>query len=75
MSAHPIQHTTNKAMRVVIREAIERGWAVAVSSGGHLKMSREGCATVYAPCTPRNDYSATRTRSMLRRAEAQERRQ
>lgn len=67
---HPAKFTTNKAMADVVRAAVRSGWTVTVSGGGHLRMTREGCTTIFAPASPRNDWAATKTQAHLRRAEA-----
>ncbi len=56
-------------MRPLVVAAIEQGWSVTVSGGGHLRFRSPTGALVFAPSTPRGGKrSVENTTAQLRRA-------
>ncbi|HBN7625128.1 TPA: type II toxin-antitoxin system HicA family toxin [Pseudomonas aeruginosa] len=58
-------------LRALIEFALGEGWRVVRTSGGHLKFTKPGCASIYTSSTA-SDYRADRNaRAQLRRADRQ----
>src|SRR3546814_1787229 len=74
-SAHELARGRER-LRALIEFALGEGWRVVRTSGGHLKFTKPGCASIYTSSTA-SDHRADRThRAQLRRAarQAQEKR-
>jgi predicted RNA binding protein YcfA (HicA-like mRNA interferase family) len=55
--------------RVVSRLAKERGWALAHTSGGHLRLTHPSGAVVITASSPRSERCIKHTLAAMRRVE------
>lgn len=69
MSTKAFSGITNRALREVVRDAIDRGWTAEWTGGQHVKLRHPNGSIVFCPGTPRSDTSAKKTEVLLRRAE------
>lgn len=64
------QLRSTKGIEKVIRYATSHDWQVSRTRGGHIRLTKPGCATVFTSCTPSDSQRATLNAiSQLRRAE------
>lgn len=62
-----------KGMQRLVCYAATRGWEVQRTSGGHLRFSKPGCASVFTSFTTKDRRAELNARAQLRRAEWQQR--
>lgn len=58
-------------LRALIEFALGEGWRVVRTSGGHLKFTKQGCASIYTSSTPSDHRADRNARAQLRRADRQ----
>ena len=51
--------------------SLAEGWSVDRSAGGHLKLSKIGCASIFISSTPSDARGELNARALLRRADRQ----
>lgn len=59
----------HKRLRALIEFALGEGWHVVRTPGGHLKFTKQGCASIYTSSTASDHRAGLNARSQLRRAE------
>lgn len=60
----------SKGVQRVVCYARNQGWHIQRTRGGHIRMTKLGCATVFTSCTPSDGKRASLNAiSQLRRAE------
>ncbi|HEX7637008.1 MAG TPA: type II toxin-antitoxin system HicA family toxin [Burkholderiaceae bacterium] len=57
----------SKRLRGLIEFALREGWSVVRTSGGHLKLFKAGCASIYVSSTPGDHRAERNARALLRR--------
>lgn len=60
-----------KRLRALIDFALQEGWQVAHTPGGHLKFFKAGCAPIYTSSTASDHRAGLNARAQLRRADRQ----
>jgi len=63
----------HKRLRALIVFAVGEGWCVVRTSGGHLKFTKPGCASIYTSSTASDHRAGLNARAQLRRAGGQAR--
>src|SRR3546814_8801088 len=58
-------------LRALIEVALGEGWRVVRTSGGHLKFTKPGCASIYTSSTASDHRADRNARAQLRRADRQ----
>lgn len=62
-----------KGIEKVIRYATSNNWKVSRTRGGHIRLTKPGCAAVFTSCTPSDSHRASLNAiAQLRRAERDE---
>ena len=61
----------HKRLRALIDFALDEGWRVVRTQGGHLKFTKEGCASIYTSSTASDHRAGLNARAQLRRADLQ----
>lgn len=69
--ALPIRCST-RAMKRVIRYAIDHGWAVERTRGGHVRFIKPGCPPVFTGFSPSDARAEKNVLARLRRVQRQE---
>ncbi|UJB64334.1 hypothetical protein YS110_06010 [Acidovorax sp. YS12] len=59
----------HKRLRTLIEFALGEGWSVARTSGGHLKFTKPGCASIYTSSTASDHRAGRNAQATLRRAD------
>nr|WP_132679456.1 hypothetical protein [Pseudomonas aeruginosa] len=60
-----------ESVRRLVAFAQADGWSVDRSAGGHLKLSKIGCASIFISSTPSDARGELNARALLRRADRQ----
>ena len=63
----------HRQLRRLIEFALNEGWHVVRTPGGHLKFTKSGCATIYTSSTASDHRAGLNARAQLRRASRQAR--
>ncbi|MCC5902682.1 MAG: type II toxin-antitoxin system HicA family toxin [Halomonas sp.] len=59
-----------KGIEKVIRYATSNDWQVSRTRGGHIRLTKPGCASVFTSCTPSDSQrAALNAIAQLRRAD------
>ncbi|MCH8857749.1 MAG: hypothetical protein IIA03_16310 [Proteobacteria bacterium] len=66
-SAHELARG-HKRLRTLIEFALDEGWHVKRTPGGHLKFTKPGCAAIYTSSTASDHRAGLNARAQLRRA-------
>ncbi|TVO63277.1 hypothetical protein [Denitromonas ohlonensis] len=61
----------HKRLRALIDFALDEGWRVVRTHGGHLKFTKPGCASIYTSSTASDHRAGLNARAQLRRADRQ----
>jgi hypothetical protein len=61
----------HKRLRALIEFALDEGWYVVRTPGGHLKFTKPGCASIYTSSTASDHRAEINARAQLRRADRQ----
>ncbi len=69
-SAHELARGRER-LRALIEFALGEGWRVVRTSGGHLKFTKPGCASIYTSSTASDHRADRNARAQLRRADRQ----
>ncbi|EKJ7935420.1 type II toxin-antitoxin system HicA family toxin [Pseudomonas aeruginosa] len=69
-SAHELARGRER-LRALIEFALGEGWRVVRTSGGHLKFTKPGCASIYTSSTASDHRADRAARAQLRRAARQ----
>jgi len=69
-SAHELARG-HQRLRGLIEFAIDEGWHVKRTPGGHLKFTKAGCAAIYTSSTASDHRASLNARAQLRRASRQ----
>src|SRR3546814_8071331 len=70
-SAHELARGRER-LRALIEFALGEGWRVVRTSGGHLKFTKPGCASIYTSSTASDHRADRNARAQLRRADRSE---
>ena len=66
-SAHELARG-HKRLRALIEFALDEGWKVVRTQGGHLLFTKQGCAPIYTSSTVSDHRAERNARAQLRRA-------
>ncbi|MDT3722965.1 hypothetical protein [Pseudomonas oryzihabitans] len=70
MSTHALTaHATHKNLQALVAFAIDEGWAVTRTRGGHVKFTKLGCSPIFTSSTPSDYRASLNARALLRRAQ------
>lgn len=61
----------HKRLRALIEFALDEGWRVVRTPGGHLKFTKPGYASIFTSSTASDHRAGLNARAQLRRAERQ----
>ena len=61
----------HKRLRALIEFALDEGWHVVRTPGGHLKFTKPGCASIYTSSTSSDHRAEINAHAQLRRADRQ----
>ncbi|HFH4260712.1 hypothetical protein [Pseudomonas aeruginosa] len=74
-SAHELARGRERLRALIefalIEFALGEGWRVVRTSGGHLKFTKQGCASIYTSSTASDHRADRNARAQLRRADRQ----
>lgn len=70
-SALPIRCST-RALKRVVRYAVDHGWDVERTSGGHVRFLKPGCPPVFTGFSPSDARAEKNVVARLRRVQKQE---
>ena len=73
-SAHELARGRER-LRALIEFALGEGWRVVRTSGGHLKFTKPGSASIYTSSTASDHRAALNARAQIHRAERETRSQ
>jgi len=69
-SAHELARGRER-LRALIEFALGDGWCVVRTSSGHLKFTKQGCASIFTSSTASDHRADRNARAQLRRADRQ----
>lgn len=70
MSKAPLSARDNhKNLQALVAFAIDEGWVVTRTRGGHVKFTKVGCPPIFTSSTPSDYRAGLNARALLRRAQ------
>ena len=63
----------HKRVRALIEFALAEGWRVKRTPGGHLKITKHGCAPIYTSSAASDHRASLNARAQIRRADREAR--
>ncbi len=59
----------HKNLQALVAFAIDEGWVVTRTRGGHVKFTKLGCPPIFTSSTPSDYRAGLNARALLRRAQ------